>query len=88
MERKPTGDAVDNRAPGTTWKARGPRLRRSMAAVALGGALVLGMFGMARHAQVQTDQQQVAGNTWSAKRAINVPSARHYQPQPNGSTWS
>jgi hypothetical protein len=66
---------------GTTWKTQGSRMRRAaaaVAAVAMTGALALGVFG-ATH-QAPTHVSQVAGSTWSAQ---GVP-----LPQVMGSTWS
>ena len=77
MEHRSVGDDVDKGTPGSTWKFRGSRIRRSLAAVAMAGALALGIFGAAHSGQSHVSQS--AGSTWSAR----VPG-----PQPMGSTWS
>jgi len=76
MEHTSVGD-VDKGTPGTARKSRGSRIRRSLAAVAMGGALALGIFGAAHSGQSHVSQS--AGSTWSA----TVPG-----PRPMGSTWS
>ena len=64
---------------GTTWKSQGSRIRRTVAAVAMAGALALGVFGAAQ-GQSKHARQAAIGSTWSAKTG---PVA-----QPMGSTWS
>jgi hypothetical protein len=75
MKRKPVGNDMDRGTPGTTWKAS--RIRRSVAAVALAGALVLGFFGAAHNGQPHATQ--TAGSTWS--KMVSTPEMM-------GSTWS
>jgi hypothetical protein len=64
---------------GTTWKSQGSRIRRTVAAVAMAGALALGVFG-ATQGQSHHATQAAFGSTWSAKTG---PIA-----EPMGSTWS
>ena len=63
---------------GTTWKSQGSRIRRTVAAVAMAGALALGVFGATHQASAHVSQ--TAGSTWSR---MGVPIA-----EPMGSTWS
>jgi hypothetical protein len=63
---------------GTTWKAQRSRIRRTVAAVVMGGALALGVFGVTHQAPAHVSQ--TAGSTWSR---VGVPIV-----EPMGSTWS
>lgn len=77
MERKLVGDGVHQGTKGITWRGRRSPIRRTFAAVALAGALALGIFGATHNGNSPVTQS--AGSTWS----VRVPG-----PTPMGSTWS
>ena len=76
MERKRIGNNVDSKKPGTTWGRRSS-IRRGIAAVAMAGALALGIFGATHSSPSHVTQS--AGSTWSVR--IGGPTSM-------GSTWS